>query len=123
MSVGGKVTIEITEIFDVVEGETNAGDPWKKVQFFGNIISDDEYDRTIGFDFFGSGDKVEKIDKFIEYNSVGKEVEVSYNVSSRVYEGKVYHNIDAWKVYGKNTTSANAAPVGTEEDYDDDLPF
>jgi hypothetical protein len=64
------------------------------------------------------------VDKFVQYNSVGKEVEVFFNPSSREYNGKIYHNRDAWRVInsGVQSTNENAAPPEPEEDTDD-LPF
>ena len=61
----------------------------------------------------------------------GQELEVSFNVSSREFNGKYYHNIDAWKITAASVTNqanyqANSvpaiesAPLPTEED---DLPF
>jgi hypothetical protein len=38
----------------------------------------------------------------------GQEVEVAFNVSSREFNGKYYHNLDAWKI---NTIGAGA-PAG-----------
>jgi len=116
---GFSVKIKIDEILKVEEGENQQGEAWKKVQFLGTEIEGD-YPKQVGFDMFGA----EKVDKFIEYNSVGKEVEVFFNPSSRVWKDKIYHNRDAWRVInsGAQAAGANAAPVPVE-DYDDDLPF
>ena len=43
--------------------------------------------------FFGE-DKIAMIDGI----QPGTEIEVSFNLSSREYNGKYYHNIDAWRI-------------------------
>ena len=78
----------------------------------------------------------EKIDMLSKFNP-GAEVEVAFNVSSREYNGKYYHNIDAWKIdpIGSQGAGGNTPPPPTEEPSslntadlssdaeDDDLPF
>lgn len=116
------VKIKIDEILEVQEGENGQGEPWKKVQFIGTETEGD-YPKSVGFDLFGG----EKVDKFIEFNSVGKEVEVFFNASSREYNGKIYHNRDAWRVTNANVADQgeNAAPPAADNggEEDDDLPF
>jgi hypothetical protein len=55
------------------------------------------------------------------------EIEVSFNLSSREYNGKYYHNIDAWRI---NKAAAAVvedmpqAPLNSlDAEEDDDLPF
>ena len=59
----------------------------------------------------------------------GQEVEVAFNISSREFNGKYYHNIDAWKIDAvaggadagaPPPPAATDIPAATEED---DLPF
>jgi len=53
----------------------------------------------------------------------GQSVEVLFNVSSREFNGKYYHNLDAWKISVdalENEPAAADIPAATEED---DLPF
>ena len=50
-------------------------------------------------------------------------MEVSFNLSSREYNGRYFHNVDAWRIenQGKQNTEMDAAPEfnapATEEDY------
>ena len=58
----------------------------------------------------------------------GQEVEVAFNISSREFNGKYYHNIDAWKInpVGQAAATNGAAPAPAIDDApaeDDDLPF
>ena len=55
-------------------------------------------------------------------------VDVSFNLSSREYNGKYYHNIDAWRINktasSMSNESENTSPFPSEEDSEeDDLPF
>ena len=69
----------------------------------------------------------EKVDMLRNYGE-GQEVEVAFNISSREFNGKYYHNIDAWKInpLGAATPASGAAPAPAIDDApagDDDLPF
>lgn len=59
---------------------------------------------------------VDVLDKFVE----GQEVEVSFRLRGREYNGKYFNNIEAWRVepIGEMPT---ATPV--KEDNDEPLPF
>ena len=63
----------------------------------------------------------------------GDEIEVFFNLSSREYNGRYFHNIDAWKIEKESTTGA-VAPVNSDtlitsdveppsDKSADDLPF
>lgn len=111
-----KVTGTITRIEDVVTGKAKStGNEWAKVGFVINTGGD--YPKDIYFSLFGA----EKVDKFIQYNKEGDNVEVSFEPSSREYEGKWYNDNNAWKVWGLDR-GTTPEPVGAEEDTDD-LPF
>lgn len=108
-----KVTIQIEQILEVENGESGNG-AWSKVSFIGTEV-EGNYPKEIGFEVFGT----EKVEKFQQYNSVGDTVEVSFNLQSREYNGKIYTTAQAWKVW--NTESkTQAAPDDTEGE---DLPF
>lgn len=114
---GFKVNVRIDEILEVEQGESASGE-WAKVSFIGTE-TEGEYPKPIGFEIFGQ----EKVDKFLQYNKVGDEAEVSFNLESRLYNGRVYTTARAWKVWNSATTaSAAPAPQGNEEE-EDDLPF
>ena len=109
-----KVNGKITEVLEEEKGTSKAGKDWIKQSFV--LDTGEQYNPLICFSLFGQ----EKVDNFNKYNKVGDDVEVSFNISSREYEGKWYSQIDAWKVFKANTETA---PAGLNESETDDLPF
>ena len=106
----------ITNILAIEEGVSKADKPWKKQNFV--IDTGAQYNPEVCFQLFGE-DKIAMLANFPE----GSEVEVAFNLSSREFNGKYYHNIDAWKI---NPASGAAAPAPAIDDApaeDDDLPF
>lgn len=102
----------ITKVLEVESGTSKAGKEWKKQNFV--IDTGDQYNPEVCFQIFGD----EKVENFAKNNKVGDEVNVSFNVSSREYNGKYFHNLDAWKI----TKVGNEQPVPQSGD-EDDLPF
>ncbi len=126
LSVKGK----INQILQIESGTSKAGKGWKKQAFV--VDTGAQYNPMVCFSLFGE-DKIAMLSNC----SAGQEVEVAFNVSSREFNGKWYHNIDAWKidVLGGAAGNGNTPPPPTEEpislntadlsadDDDDDLPF
>lgn len=110
-----KVTGTITSIEDVVTGESKAtGKEWAKVGFVINTGGD--FPKDVYFTYFG----LDKVDKFNKFNKVGDKVEVSFEPSSREYEGRWYNDNNAWKVWGLDKATASES---LPEVVEDDLPF
>jgi len=109
LTVKGK----ITKILEVESGTSKAGKEWRKQVFV--IDTGDQYNPEIAFSVFGD----EKVEKLTKYNKVGQEVEVAFNVSSREYNGKYFHNLDAWKI---QNIDGEVKPQEAEAE-SDDLPF
>jgi len=57
----------------------------------------------------------------LESLGVGQQVEVSYNVRGREFNGRYYNTLDAWKV--EITGSKPSQPSTQPIELDDDLPF
>jgi hypothetical protein len=57
----------------------------------------------------------------LESLGVGQQVEVSYNVRGREFNGKYYNTLDAWKI--EVTGSKPSQPSTQPIELDDDLPF
>lgn len=93
------ITGRITDILTVETGSSKAGKEWKKQSFV--IDTGDQYNPNVCFSLFGD----KKID-LIKDRAIGEDVKVSFNVSSREFNGKHYHNIDAYKVELKEERKA-----------------
>ena len=57
----------------------------------------------------------------LESLGAGQQVEVSYNVRGREFNGRYYNTLDAWKI--EVTVSKPSQPSTQPIELDDDLPF
>ena len=76
-------------------------------------------EQIFAFDIFGA----EKVDKFLQYNKVGYNVDVSFNIESKEFKGKYYTNLSAWKVFKAEAPVEIPEMEGTTEALDNSLPF
>lgn len=124
-----EITGRITQVLSIESGQSKAGKEWRKQSFV--IDSGAQFNPLVCFSLFGD----DKINMLRDFGS-GQEVKVSFNVSSREYNGRWYHNLDAWRIeaVGQNAPADAKAPVGDEpfvsvnqdlssEEEEDDLPF
>ena len=120
-----KLNGKIKEILNVQTGTSKAsGKEWKKLTFA--IANNDGYEGKEvlhAFELFGE----EKVDNFLQYNKVGKDVEVSYNQESKRWESpkgeiRYFTTNSAWRVFGKDAQSQPQTSQATPEE-DDELPF
>jgi hypothetical protein len=117
LAVNGK----LVKLLDVESGTSKAGKEWKKQSFV--IDTGAQYNPEVCFQLFGE-DKIAMLDGL----QPGTEIEVSFNLSSREYNGKYYHNIDAWRI-NRSAADVVDAPMPTESfestpgSEEDDLPF
>lgn len=120
LSVKGK----IEQILKPESGVSKAGKEWSKQEFV--IETDDQYPKKVCFTLFG--DKV----NLVEGLAAGQDVEVSFNIESREYNGRWFHNVNAWKI--ENASEENMPvpppefgmgdiPPEPAEDDAGDLPF
>ena len=111
-----KVKGKIVKILEVEKGTSKAGKEWQKQNFV--IDTGSQYNPEVCFQLFGD----EKIENLKKYNKVGQEVEVHFNVSSREYNGRYFHNLDAWKIV--KASEEKVSPELNKSDVEnDDLPF
>jgi hypothetical protein len=106
-------------------GVSKAGKEWKKQDFV--IETNEQFPKKVCFTLFG--DKISLIDGMTE----GSELEVFFSLESRDFNGKWYHNINAWKIEQAGATGAakNYPPDFTDGDIPpelsgdsgNDLPF
>ncbi len=115
---------KITQILKAESGVSKVGNAWTKQEFV--IETQDQFPKKICFTLFG--DKVSLLNGLSE----NTEVEVSFNVESREFNGKWYHNINAWKIEPVNAAAPSgdfppeftATDIPPERDDDpNDLPF
>jgi len=120
MQVKGK----IQQILKPESGVSRAGKEWKKQEFV--IETEEQFPRKVCFTLFN--DKVSLIDGI----AVGEEVEVAFNLESREFNGKWYHNINAWKIdkpaeenipEAPPEFSIQDIPTEPEDEPINDLPF
>lgn len=120
LAVKGK----IQQILKPESGVSRAGKEWNKQEFV--IETEEQYPRKVCFTLFGEKTSL------IEGLSTGQEVEVSFNLESREYNGKWFHNINAWKIEKPAAEQVQETPpeFRTEdippepaEDQANDLPF
>jgi len=119
MSKTNTVIGTLVSILETESGESKAGKSWTSRSFI--IETDAEWNNTICFKLFG-----EEKSQMIEAFEVGATLEVAFNVSSREYNGKYYHNIDAWQI---NEVGAQSMDEMAEDEFskkpilDEDVPF
>ena len=115
---------KIQQILKPESGVSRAGNEWKKQEFI--IETEEQFPKKICFTLFN--DKTSLVDGL----SAGEEVEVSFNVESREYNGKWFHNINAWKIEKPATDnlpepppefSMEDIPPEPADDEANDLPF
>jgi len=118
MEIKGKIILALPE----VTGTSKTGNPWKKREYV--LETQETYPKKVHFDFFG-----ERADQYPL--SVGDDVNLSFDIESREYNGRWYTSIRGWKVE-KTAAGATAAAPAPADDYppipepkndNDDLPF
>lgn len=108
-----KLTGKIKQIGEIQEFDSG----FRKLEFV--ITTSEQYPQDVKFEIIK-----DKIDNFVQYNKVGQEVEVSFNVRGNEYNGRYFVNLQAWKVF-KTTQSEGTTEVKQEnkQEEEDDLPF
>ena len=114
MEVNGKVI----QLLGVQTGQGKNG-TWKKQEFI--LETGDAYPKKVCIAVWG-----DKID--MSSHKPGDEVEVSFDVESREYNGRWYTDVKAWKIVtGAQSGGAASEPAPTFHNApggaDDDLPF
>tara|TARA_B100001540_G_C15775303_1_gene628368 strand:+ start:155 stop:511 length:357 start_codon:yes stop_codon:yes gene_type:complete len=116
LSIKGKLTKKL----EIESGTSQAGNEWKKQSFI--LDTGSQYNPEICFQLFGD----EKINLLKNYEE-GSQIEVSFNLSSREYNGRYFHNVDAWRIEDLNSTQENhtdnTSEFNTPSSEEDDLPF
>lgn len=112
-----KVVGKITKVLPPQSGTSKSGNAWTKQLFL--VDNGETYNNLFCFELF----KDEKVQKFNQYNKVGDQVEVEFNVNCNEYNGKYYTSLQAWKVSKANANKIEVNnPVHVESEQDD-MPF
>ena len=125
------------ESLNLNSGKTRDNEDWNAMDI---VIeeTDVQYPQQITASIFGAGQYADKVEKFLDYNAVGDELEVELRFS--VAEGKngmKFNKLQAWKIVNltrkaraqqKMKSVPAAASTTTDTDIpaaqiDDDLPF
>ena len=125
----------ITRKLDVQSGVSQRG-AWSKQEFIVEY-QEGNFPTQICFNVWGE-DKVKDLERF----QIGDSVKVSFNVSSREYNGRWYTDLRAWRIdaagsqpasaphtaapaqeTGNAQAAAAATAVPADDSKDDDLPF
>ena len=94
------ITGKLSRKLSIESGTSKAGNEWKKQTFL--LDTGSQYNPEICFQLFGE-DKIELLNHYNE----GEQVQVSFNLSSKEYNGRYFHNIDAWKIEKSNENNDN----------------
>jgi len=117
MSTELKVKGRIVKVMPIESGVSKAQKDWKKQNFV--IDTGEQYNPEICFQMFGA----EKCENLTKFNKVGDEVTVNFNVSSREFNGKYYHNLDAWMVKKIAAPETGSSKLNDSDTDSSDLPF
>lgn len=108
----------VLHILDEQSGVSKAGKDWNKQDFV--IETTDQYPKKIAFTLFG-----DKTDLLMNIGQ-GQLVDVSFNLESREYNGRWFHNVNAWKILSgevNDSVPSNEIPPEPADNGDEPLPF
>jgi len=110
LTIGGVVI----HILKEESGTSKAGKEWKKKDFV--IETTDQYPKKVAFTLFG--DKIDLLSRITQ----GMSVDVSFNLESREYNGKWFHNVNAWKIQPEEIQQEEEEVIHDDRP-ESDLPF
>ncbi|MCW5906620.1 MAG: DUF3127 domain-containing protein [Chitinophagales bacterium] len=113
-------------LIHILPAQTGTGKngAWKKCDFV--IETSDKYPKKICISAWN------ELSDQIENTAIGSDLQVSFDISSREYNGRWYTDVKAWKVSGGNkvnnssntaTSTESAPPDFPSIESADDLPF
>ena len=94
--------------------QNKEGKKWIKQTFL--IDTGNEYNSQICFQLF-----VEEKIKILEDHNIGDKIEVFFNISSKEYKNRYYHNIDAWRI--TKVSEENINDSNSNDEMTEPLPF
>ena len=112
-----KVKGKITSIEEVKTLDNGA----KVVNYILEHTADNAYVTKYNIGLYKGEQYAEHVDNFVKYNKVGDEVEVEFTIRSTDYNGKVYNNLNHWKL--DKVGVGTPQPTAKVEEVEEDLPF
>lgn len=126
MPSGFELEGRLAGILEPQTGHSAKGD-WVRQDFIVEV-QDGNFPTSVCFSLWGA-DRVKELEKC----AIGTQVKVSFNLSSREYNGRWYTDIRAWRVVAVNEGAPAGGPAtpppppAVEDlpsaDFGDDLPF
>jgi hypothetical protein len=113
---------KLSELLPEQTGQGKTGNSWRKRSFVIETL-DDQYPKKVCIDAWG--DRADSLNTL----SMGDELNVSFDIESREYNGRWYTNVKAWKIEKKQAAAPSNPPLpGAGEmppppEPTDDLPF
>jgi|TARA_R100000084_G_scaffold55365_1_gene23275 hypothetical protein len=87
-----------------------------------NHISENGYVTPYSFNIYKASEYTQHLDSFLEFNKVGDQVIVEFNIRGKEYNGRVYNSLSHWRCEKAHGASMELnEPI--EEQSDKDLPF
>lgn len=124
------------ESLNLNSGKTRDNEDWNSMDI---VIeeTDVQYPQTIVANIFGAGQYADKVEKFLDYNDVGDELEVELRFSIAAGKnGMKFNKLQAWKIINltrkaRSQEKMKAVPAATSAantetpaaQIEDDLPF
>jgi hypothetical protein len=116
----------LIQVLPLQSGTSKSGNGWSKQEFV--IETEEQFPKKVCMSVFG--DKVSLLNGL----STGDQIDISFNLESREFNGKWYSNINAWKInpvisQGNQTPAFSAddipppSELGEPEPPYNDLPF
>ena len=94
----------LTKKFEVETIEGKEGKIWKKKNFI--IDTGSQFNSEICFQLFGE-EKVKILDEF----QINDNIEVYFNLYSKKFNNRYFHNIDAWKIEKNSEEQSDNEPT------------
>ena len=80
-------------------GEVKTLDNGAKVlEYVVDVTSENGYVTTYSLNMYKKEEYASHVDNFIQYNKVGDNVEVEFDIRGREYNGKTYNDLSHWKI-------------------------
>lgn len=109
MEVKGKLIQKVGERNGVAQNGTE----WRRAEFLVEVPG--RFPAKIVFNVRNVQNRIERFEQLI-----GKDVEVSFDINAREYQGRWYNDVEAWGILNLEDIKPEAQPAGQNGDK---LPF